>query len=252
MRANQAVYQIHHSPSRLPVKRSVTIILMLGVCGLAIWISTILMNPATLPIEKIRVQGNFLFIEESMLNEAITEIKSQGFFSLDIQAVREQVETLPWVAQASIRRVWPNGLAIHVVEQQPLARWSEGGLINTQGEWFNPLQDTYPKGLPVFSGPKILQTEMSQYYATFTQLLKPLSLSIEQLETSSRSAVNIYLDNGMKLVLGREQQQVRLQRFIRVYNKLFASKASEVAQIDLRYSNGMSVTWRKTQEGGQL
>jgi cell division protein FtsQ len=150
-----------------------------------------------------------------------------------------------------VRRVWPNSLSINIVEQQALARWSAGGLVNNNGEWFKPEEHTYPTGLPVFSGAENMQAEISDYYMDSSALLKPLELGIVQVEANQRRALNLYLDNGIKLVLGRDQQLERLQRFIKVYPKLFASRINEIAKVDLRYSNGMSVTWREKQDGAK-
>ena len=53
------------------------------------------------------------------------------------------------------------------------------------------------------------------------------------------------LDNGVKLALGRSQRTERLQRFKQVYNKLFAEKVNSIKGIDLRYTNGLAVHWKK-------
>src|SRR5690606_11213476 len=59
-----------------------------------------------------------------------------NFFSIDLDEARKLVETVPWVRQASIRRVWPNTLRVQIEEQQPLALWNENQMINSWGEAF--------------------------------------------------------------------------------------------------------------------
>ncbi|MDH5570891.1 MAG: cell division protein FtsQ/DivIB [Gammaproteobacteria bacterium] len=251
MRANQAAYHYHepHGISgfkrRLNPRRLLTGLLVVAVLSLLSWIAMVVMNPATLPVKTVRVQGEFSYIEEAMLSKAITEIKTQGFFSLDVQAVREQVEQLPWVAQASVRRIWPDTLSLFLVEQKALAYWMDDGLVNLKGELFKPDQATYPKGLPVFNGPENMQAVLTQHYLESNAALNAHGLAVSQVDLTTRRALSLQLNNGIKLVLGREQQQQRLQRFLSVYEQLFATRVNDIEAIDLRYSNGMSVAWRK-------
>ena len=251
MRANQAIchsQRQHRFPDikrSFKFKRFVTGLLVIAVLSLLSWIAMVVMNPATLPIITVRVQGDFNYIEEAMLSEAITEIKTQGFFSLDVQTIQAQVTQLPWVAQVSVRRVWPDTLTLNLVEQKAVAYWMAGGLVNVAGELFKPDQASYPKGLPIFNGPEKMQSVLTHHYIESSAALNSLGLTVTQVDLSSRRALTLHLNNAIKLVLGREQQQQRLQRFISVYEKLFASRTSEIDKIDLRYSNGMSIAWRE-------
>jgi len=42
-------------------------------------------------------------------------------------AATARLERLPWVAQATVTREWPDGVRIHVVERSPVAAVSDGG-----------------------------------------------------------------------------------------------------------------------------
>jgi len=222
-----------------------TLLLLVGVVLLLGWCLSVLKDPATLPISKIRVQGAFVHLDESMLQRAV-EMEKQGFFSVNIDAVKQRVEQLPWVAQASVRRIWPDTLGIEVVEQKVLARWAGGGLVNDMGRSFSPAMESYPSNLPLFSGPRNMLAVMGEQYRRNSALLVTAGLSITALAINSRRAQTLQLNNGIELVLGRKQTQARLQRFIAVYGKLLAARKDEIARVDLRYSNGMSVQWKTT------
>ncbi len=223
-----------------------TVLLLVGGVVLLGWCLALLKDPATLPISKIRVQGAFVHLDESMLHRAVVEMENQGFFSVDIDAVKQRVEQLPWVAQVSVRRIWPDTLGIEVVEQKALARWASGGLVNDTGRSFSPVADSYPSNLPLFSGPENMLAVMGEQYQRNSALLVTAGLSITGLAINSRRALTLQLNNGIELVLGRKQTQARLQRFIAVYRKLLATRNDEIARVDLRYSNGMSVQWKTT------
>lgn len=226
------------------------LLLVLGVVALLAWCLALLKDPATLPISKIRVQGVLAHMDENRLRRAIAEKAGQGFFGVDIDAVKQRVEQLPWVAQASVRRIWPDTLGIKVVEQKALARWAGGGLVNEAGRIFRPRESSYPLLLPLFSGPEDMLETMKEQYRRDGMLLASIGLSIREVHMNSRRALTLYLklpsNEGIELVLGRKQTRVRLQRFIAVYKKLLGAHSSEIARVDLRYSNGMSVQWKTT------
>lgn len=125
--------------------------LVLG-CAVLFFTEDYLSNPSTLPVNKIRVHGAFVNVDEAMLHRAVSGIVAGGYFNVDVERVREVVEHLPWVSEASVRRVWPDTLSVSVVEQKPVAISKEVGLINAQGDVFKPLNKVLPKSLPVFDG----------------------------------------------------------------------------------------------------
>ncbi len=232
--------------TNLRLRMLATLLLLVGVMALLGWCFALLKDPATLPISKIRVQGAFVHMNESMLHRAVADMENQGFFSVDIGAVKQRVEQLPWVAQVSVRRIWPDTLGLEVVEQKALARWASGGLVNDSGQSFSPAADSYPSNLPLFRGPRNMLAMMGEQYQRNSALLVTAGLSITELAINSRRALTLQLNNGIELVLGRKQTQARLQRFIAVYEKLLATRTAEIARVDLRYSNGMSVQWKTT------
>ena len=220
------------------------LLLLLGVLTLLGWCLALLRDPATLPISKIRVQGVFMHLDEHMLRQAVAEKAGEGFFGVDIDAVKQRVEQLPWVAQASVRRIWPDTLGIDVVEQKALARWAGGGLVNEAGRIFRPLNSRYSSRLPLFKGSEDMLETMKEQYWQDNALLASIGLEIRELHLNSRRALSLYLNNSIELMLGRRQTLVRLQRFIAVYKKLLGAHSAEIARVDLRYSNGMSVQWK--------
>ena len=232
----------------LPLRLLATLLLLGGVVALLGWCVAKLNDPATLPISKIRVQGSFVHLNEAMLQRTVAGTKNQGFFSVDIAAVKQQVEQLPWVKQAAVRRIWPDTLGIEVVEQKAVARWAAGGLVNRAGENFRPAETQAFSHLPLFVGPQNMLAAMREQYRQSNALLITVGLRIAELAMNSRRALTLQLTLPSKarieLVLGREETAARLQRFIRVYKKLLMARSADIARVDLRYSNGLSVQWK--------
>ena len=203
-----------------------------------------LQEPQTLPIKQIQALGTFNHINEDMLRQVVAKTVRGGYFTVNVDEVQQAVKAIPWVAQDSVRRVWPDTLAISVIEQQTRAEWAKGGLVNQQGVLFFPARNTYPKGLPVFDGPSGTERNLTEVYQMAKAIIVPLQLQIQEIHMDSRRAISLKLNNGIEVILGREETRSRLERFSRVYRKLLAQRANDIARVDLRYSNGLAIGWR--------
>lgn len=71
--------------------------------------------------------------------------------------------------------------------------------------------------------------------------------NLVSLALSERFAWQLWLDNGIRLNLGREDKAQRVQRFIDVYPRLEKPEGAQVDAIDLRYDTGLAVSWKFSQ-----
>jgi cell division protein FtsQ len=85
-------------------------------------------DPNNMPLRSVQVEGEFRKLSAEHLQHAVANAVRGGFFTVNVDAVRRAAESLPWVASARVRRVWPDALQLHVVEQRAAARWGEAGL----------------------------------------------------------------------------------------------------------------------------
>ena len=214
------------------------------VCVVLFYAENHLSNPSTLPVNKIQVHGAFVNVDETMLHSAVSGVVAGGYFNVDVERVREVVEQLPWVNEASVRRVWPDTLSVSVVEQKPVAISKKTGLINAKGDVFKPLNNKLPTSLPVFDGNAKLNKMMLSKYYEMSEVLVTINRKITYLKIDARHAVELKLDNGLKVVLGREDNMRRLERLMSIYNKVLISRVNDIEVIDLRYTNGMAIGWK--------
>ncbi len=221
------------------------------VVALLVWATRVLLDPATLPITTIRVEGSFHHVSAEQLRAQVAGALHGGFFDVNVDALQQRIEQLPWVAHATVRRIWPGTVAINVDEQQALARWAAGGLINRQGQLFKPQPASYPAGLPELAGPPGSEAQLSERYRAVQDMLQPLGLKVSELEQDARRAWSLRLDNGIELVLGREDSMVRLTRFTEVWPRVLANREQTIARVDLRYTNGFAVLWKPAAQTGQ-
>ena len=157
------------------------------------------------------------------------------------------VEAMPWVYRASVRKRWPSGLEIFVVEQQPAAIWNGDMLLNQYGDAFNaqlsPADLTEKITLPNLYGPGGSEQTALQGYRNMQSLLETSNLYIVEMFLSERFAWNVQLNNGIKLNLGRTEFIGRLQRFVDLL-PLISQQEKQVDYVELRYDTGLAVGWK--------
>jgi cell division protein FtsQ len=201
-------------------------------------------------LKSIEVKTPMAHVTEAQIR-LVAERQVRGtFFTVDLDAVRENLQKLPWVRDARVERRWPDTLVVSLTEHVPLARWNDNALVSDAGEVFVAAVSTQ---LPRLSGPEDSSLEVVAAYRRHQAALAPLGLTLDELRLSPRRSWRIRLDNGTQLALGREQTDERLARFVAVYPRLFgaavrtaAAAADSVAAaapvtVDLRYPDGFAV-----------
>lgn len=201
-------------------------------------------SQAYFPLKVIEVQNPLQRVSVEELETAVKEHMSLGFFGLNVAAVQASLKALPWVEEASIRRVFPDRILISVKEKTAQARWREDAALSTEGVVFYPDLKSLPPKLPKFIGSNLHAKEMIQQYLKFLEVLGPLNLQIAVLELSPRGAFKITLDNGIAILLGKTGLEERLGRFMLAYQKQLKSQTERMAYVDLRYTTGLAIGWK--------
>lgn len=202
-------------------------------------------DSATAPINTVKVSGVFRHLDATAVSSMVAaETRHKGFFTANLHDVEAALHKLPWLYSASIRREWPNTLHITVIEQQAVARWRDGGLVNPLGDVFAPDESTYPTGLPVFRGPGSSGALLVTKYHEMSKQLQGLAFRVSELVLDDRRSWSLLLNQDVAVMIGRTDQEQRLKRLIRFYSKVATAAPAPVELIDLRYSNGFAVRFK--------
>ena len=79
-------------------------------------------------VERLTIVGDVRHIDTDALQKRLAPSVAEGFLAADLMALRQELESLPWVYRVNTRRRWPAEIEVSLIEQRPLARWGEAGL----------------------------------------------------------------------------------------------------------------------------
>lgn len=202
-------------------------------------------QPGRLPLRVIEVSGELNRLRHDEIQQTMIDTIDGGFFSCDMQKLRLAVAAMPWVADVSIRRAWPDRLSMVVSEQVPLARWGDDALVSVNASVFRPSSVEDFSGLVKLSGPDGSQQRVVTFFQAVMTAALARELLIREVELDERRHWWLRFDGGLTVSLGRENINYRLAQFFRVYPSLTTRSARQPERIDMRYEHGFAVRWRE-------
>ena len=216
-----------------------TAVAVIGMTLFGIWRSG--QDQSLWALKTLKIQSRFEHLSAEQIRAAIKTELAAGFFGLDLVAIRMQLKELPWVAQVEVRKHWPDTVMIRLTERVAIARWGKDGLLDANGEVFYVKSAGAMHGLVHLSGPDARRPELVQFYRNSEPVLRNLSLHLTRARFSKRGALTLKLSDASKIILGREQQMPRWQRFVDNLPTLRAkNQGLRLLEIDLRYTNGLA------------
>jgi len=208
------------------------------------WLKLPAAKPLSKPIGYVRITGAFQQLAKDELKDALLPLVSSGFFATDMKAVQQAVVELPWVKSVSVRRVWPDTIDIKVEEKVPVVRWGNDSLMTAEGVLFSPKNVDGFGHLVKLDGPVRLRLKLLEIMKGVNTALADRALALAEFHANERESWTIKLTTGPVILLGRDGQLEKLQRFLRTLPLLQQEQVAAMALVDLRYPNGYAVAWK--------
>ena len=208
-----------------------------------------------LPIGDVQISGETVFINKDEIKSIVEENISGGFFTVDLNHVRETLLQEPWVENIALRRQWPDGIEVLIEERKPIAYWNSDGYISENGHVFKPEVIDKSLNLPVLAGPEGQHNNVWKFMNILYKEMELLNYTVTSLGLDARRAWKLAIisnaatgsEGDLQVIdvrLGRFETEKRLQRFIRVLPALVSEKEfadNKIKVIDMRYPNGFAV-----------
>lgn len=228
--------------------------------------------PTVLPVNEIQVTGQLAFLDKAEIKSIVKREIDGGYFTVDLNNIRDVLMQQPWIKNVSLRRQWPANLDVTITEQKPVAYWNDDGYINASGEIFKPLHIDRKLNLPILNGPEGHHDNVWKFMNVLYQEMALLEFEVVRLDLDERRSwqlvISEYNDsvtdktalNTIDVKLGRFETEKRLKRFVRILPSLTVRRGStndavtekDIKVIDMRYPNGFAVQMADKQVSGML
>ncbi len=205
-----------------------------------IWVSK---KVDDIPIKTIEIQSELEKVNKSDIKTIAMNYMHDGFFTVNLSAFERQLNDIPWVYRASIKRQWPSKVVITITEQQPYFRWGDKHLINKYGETFFVDDVSDYSHMPLLKGVAGREKQLIDLYYKYSDGFKQMGGAIISFKEDARYDKEIQLANGIIISLGREHSDKQIQRCLDSFAMFSKAERNAIVSIDLRHSNGFAVRW---------
>ena len=184
---------------------------------------------------------------DSDIFDAIDLASAPTMLSFDSRATRKRIEALSWVEKASIERVFPDRLEVHITERTPFAVWRLGGrhyLVDKTGRMLATVPPNTAPALPRLAGDGAA-TEAAELFALLAGH-PDLMRRIEVAERVGERRWTLRLLGGGAIELPADGVGEALARAAALAG---AAREAGIKEIDLRVAGRTLV--RERRGGGQ-
>ncbi len=225
-----------------------TLFVLVGLALAVLALNWVLHRPL-FALRVIRIEGDVTRNSVSTIRANAMPKLAGNFFTADLARARRAFESVPWVRQAVVRRVWPDRLAVQLEEHRPVAVWGRDStadkLVNSFGEVFEAnLGDVEDDNLPMLSGPDGSSPQLLAMLVKLRPLFERMDMHIDALALSGRGSWRAELDSGAELELGRgtdDEVLARTERFIATLTQVLSRYQRPLEYADLRHNDGYAV-----------
>jgi len=200
------------------------------------WIS----SASGLAIDSVRITGQTETSEIAVLNR-LELAPEASLATFDLAAARERVETLPWVENATLRKIYPATLKITINERKPYVLWQRDqtvSVIDESGRVIGDASDVHYQDLirVVGQGADKRAGEAIALAGAATAIRDRLRAAV----LISERRWNLVLDNGVTLMLPQDKPEAALQ-VIAALDARNGLLSKDIVSVDLRLADRMFV-----------
>jgi cell division protein FtsQ len=165
---------------------------------------------------------------------ALALTKGGSIFGVRPDAARARILMLPWVADAEVRRHFPDKVTVRLIEKRPFALWKNGNelsVVERSGAVITRVQDPFGH-LPLIAGAGAPEAAAPMIDALAIQ--KAIQARLVAIERVGERRWDLHLSGGVTVRLpeeGWERQLSELERLIVEKGVL----ERDIEMIDLRY-----------------
>ena len=201
-----------------------------------------------LAIDEVRISGQSEASEVDVL-ERLALGPFPSLLAFDVEAAKARVELLPWVRQATLKKLFPNTLEVAIGERVPFAIWQRGGeisLIDADGMVITDQVGERYAGLRFVVGRGA--AERAGAFNALIGAFPGLARRTRAGVLISERRWTVVLDDGIELMLPESDPAAALAKVARL-DVESALLSREIAAVDLRTADRVII--RLNEQGAE-
>ena len=228
----------------LAIECVVIVALLIGIAVVGYNLYQSVLSQNLFPLKRVVIREPLHYGDLHEVSEIIRNHQQRDLMHMDIAVLAEEMQQLDWIAKASVYKRWPDTVEMDLVERVPVVRWGEKAFLDADGAAFTIPDNDKLRHLFTVHGPDGYEKQVLGYYQLIAPWLSKQRIAIQELYLDQRLVWHARLENGLDVILGRDQLNERLKKLIVVNDKVIEPYARYIDGIDLRYHDGFSVRWK--------
>lgn len=232
-------------PLRYGVRALLGGVVLALVISVGRWIVGIEVSWQPMALHDWQLDEVLIYQSRTDLDQTMAQYQGRSLLLISPEAVRKDLQALPWVSDARVSKEWPNRLQIEIEEHQPVARWNGEQVLNSDGEPLTrPVADLL---LADLRGPNGQAKRVMDQYLQYSRVFVDSGVRLAGVRMHPRGAWDLQLDNGIAVALGSSDMLDRTTRVVALLERS-PLDLTEIDYIDARYPNGVAVGRRANRE----
>lgn len=234
-----------HIPEHVGTVSAIAFLASVGIYGMVLGghadaVAQATTTAAGFAIEDVKVSGNVQTSEIEIL-QVLGLDGATSLMALNAEAAKSNLEKLPWVEKAEVRKIYPKTVDVRLVERQAYAIWQHGSdlsLIEKSGSVIAPLKDGKFVNLPLLVG-RDAEVAAREFDADFAAWPDVKARVRAYVRVGGRRW-DLYLNNGVIVKLpqdGIDQALAELSDMERSQQLL----EREIASVDFRLADRTTI-----------
>ncbi len=218
------------------------VLFSLAAAGVA-WVYNGMIAQERWPIRWLEIDGPFERVSAEQVRARLAPLVTGSFFTINTRAIREMAGTMPWVANVSVQKTWPDTVQVIITEHAPVVHWVDDYLLDGFGQPFTVPSANDIQGLPWLDSPPGQLELVFENWKKFDDRLGVIGQQVERLTLDARGSWSARLTSGTEVKFGKGDIFKNLDVLISTWAGLMQGQAMPPVSVDLRYTNGFAVLW---------
>jgi cell division protein FtsQ len=191
-------------------------------------------------LDEVRVFGN----RETSEIDVLERLDLDGWTSLvgfDAAAAQQRIVDLDWVKMASVRKIYPDTLEVHVDERKPFAIWQHGShltVVERSGEVITPFSGGRHSVLPLVIG--FGAAEEAAGFLERIRRFPELAARIKAYIRVAERRWDMRLENGITIKLPEKDEDAAIAEVLRL-DREYGLLTRDITSVDLRIDGRLVV-----------